>query len=199
MRKGFHNPYTEVTHASMKGVIGLGHKWQAGTGQLEKQGKDIRAQGNSRAKASRYVPAEYNPCLWITSSCCSVPKSCTTLCSPMNCSTPAFPVLHCFLEFAQTYVHRVGDTIQPSHPLSPTSPLALNLPQHQGRQTQDETKKVEDSFLGSYSPWHFLRIEVESQREFEIRRAITWMRPLGAVWSMRERGEETFMEASVIV
>ena len=130
MRKGFHNPYTEVTHASMKGVIGLGHKWQAGTGQLEKQGKDIRAQGNSRAKASRYVPAEYNPCLWITSSCCSVPKSCTTLCSPMNCSTPAFPVLHCFLEFAQTYVHRVGDTIQPSHPLSPTSPLALNLSQH---------------------------------------------------------------------
>ena len=112
---------------------------------------------------------------------------------------PAFPVLRCFLEFAQTYVHRVGDAIQPSHPLSPTSPLALNLPQHQGRQAQDETKKVEDIFLGSYSPWNYPRIEVESQWEFEIKRAKTWMGSLGAVWSMRERGEETFMEASVIV
>ena len=94
---------------------------------------------------------------------------------------PAFPVLRCFLEFAQTYVHRVGDAIQPSHPLSPTSPLALNLPQHQGRQAQDETKKVEDIFLGSYSPWNYPRIEVESQWEFEIKRAKTWMGSLGAV------------------
>jgi len=53
--------------------------------------------------------------------------------------------------------------------------------------------------LGSYSPWNYPRTEVESQWEFEIRRAITWMGSLGAVWSMRERGEETFMEASVIV
>ena len=36
-----------------------------------------------------------------------------------NCSTPGFPVLHYLPEFAQTHVHRVGDAIQPSHPLSP--------------------------------------------------------------------------------
>ena len=48
---------------------------------------------------------------------CSVTKSCLTLCDPMDCSTPGFPVLHYPLEFAQTHVHWVGDAIQPSHPL----------------------------------------------------------------------------------
>ena len=47
-------------------------------------------------------------------------------------STPGFPVLHCLLELAQTHVHRVGDAIQPSHPLPSPSPLALSLSQHQG-------------------------------------------------------------------
>ena len=43
----------------------------------------------------------------------------------MDCSTPAFPVLHHLLEFAQTHVHWVSDTIQPSHPLSPPSPALV--------------------------------------------------------------------------
>ena len=59
-------------------------------------------------------------------------KSCLTLCNPMDCSTPGFPVLHCLPEFAQTHVHRVSDTIQPSHPLSSPFPPTLNLSQHQG-------------------------------------------------------------------
>ena len=50
----------------------------------------------------------------------------------MDYSTPGFPVLHCVLEFAQTHVHWVSDDIQPSHPLSSPSPLALNPSQHQG-------------------------------------------------------------------
>ena len=50
----------------------------------------------------------------------------------MNCSTPGFPILHCLPEFAQTHVHWVGDAIQPSHPLSSPSPLALHHSQHQG-------------------------------------------------------------------
>ena len=41
------------------------------------------------------------------------------LCHPMDCSTPGFPNLHYLPEFAQTYVHWVGDAIQPSHPLFP--------------------------------------------------------------------------------
>ena len=64
--------------------------------------------------------------------CCSVTKSCLTLCDPMNCSTPGFPVLRYLLEFAQTHVHRVSDAIQPSHPLLSPSPLAFSLSQHQG-------------------------------------------------------------------
>ena len=64
--------------------------------------------------------------------CCSVTKSCPALCDPMDGSTPGFPVLHCLLERAQIHVHRVGDAIQPSHPLSSPSPPALNLSQHLG-------------------------------------------------------------------
>ena len=43
----------------------------------------------------------------------------------MNCSMPGLPVHHQLLEFTQTHVHRVGDAIQPSHPLSSPSPPAL--------------------------------------------------------------------------
>ena len=50
----------------------------------------------------------------------SVAQLCLTLCDPMNCSTPGFPVLHHLLELAQTHVHWVGDAIQPSGPLSIT-------------------------------------------------------------------------------
>ena len=61
-----------------------------------------------------------------------VAQSCPTLCDPMDCSTPAFPVHHQLPELAQTHVHQIGDDIQPSHPLVfPYSP-AFNLSQHQG-------------------------------------------------------------------
>ena len=59
----------------------------------------------------------------------SVAQSCLTLCNPMNCSTPGFAVLHHLLEVGQTHVHRVGDSIQPPHPLSSSSPPAFNLSQ----------------------------------------------------------------------
>ena len=62
----------------------------------------------------------------------SVPHSCPTLCDPMDCSTPGFPVPQYLPEFAQIHVHWVGDATQPSHPLLPPSPPALSLSQHQG-------------------------------------------------------------------
>ena len=67
-----------------------------------------------------------------TSYSCSVAKSCLILSNSMDCSTVGFPVLHYLPEIAQTHVHWVNDDIQPSHPLLPSSPLALNLSQHQG-------------------------------------------------------------------
>ena len=60
-----------------------------------------------------------------------VAQLCPTLCSPMDCITPGFPVLYCLPEFTQTHVHWFDDAIQPSHSLSPPS-AALNLSQHQG-------------------------------------------------------------------
>ena len=50
-----------------------------------------------------------------------------SLCDPMDCSTPGFPVHHQLLELTQTQVHYFGDAIQSSHPLSPPSPFAFNL------------------------------------------------------------------------
>ena len=61
----------------------------------------------------------------------SVTRSCRTLCDPIDCSMPGFPVLHYLPEFAQTHVDQVGDAIQLSHPLSSPSP-AFSLSQYQG-------------------------------------------------------------------
>ena len=62
----------------------------------------------------------------------SVAQLCPTLCNPMNRSTPGLPVHHQLPEFTQTHVCRVGDAVQPSHPLSFPFPLAANPSQHQG-------------------------------------------------------------------
>ena len=61
---------------------------------------------------------------WLSVHFSSVAQLCPTLCHSMNCSTPGLPVHHQLLEFTQTHVHRVSDTIQPSHPLSSPSPPA---------------------------------------------------------------------------
>ena len=62
----------------------------------------------------------------------SVAQLCPTLCNPLNCSMPGLPVRHQLPEFTQTHVHRVGDAIHPSHPLSSPSSPAPNPSQHQG-------------------------------------------------------------------
>ena len=64
--------------------------------------------------------------------CCSVTQLFPTLRDLMECSMPGLRVPHHLLEFAQVHVHRIGDTIQPSHPLMPSSPSTLSLSQHQG-------------------------------------------------------------------
>ena len=61
----------------------------------------------------------------------SVTQLCTTLCNPMSHSTPGLPVHHQLPEFTQTYVHRVSDAIQSSHPLLSPAPPAPNPSQHQ--------------------------------------------------------------------
>ena len=62
----------------------------------------------------------------------SVTQLYLTLCDPVDCSSPGFPVHHQHPELAQTHVHWVGDAIQPSHPLLSPSPPTYNLSEHQG-------------------------------------------------------------------
>ena len=57
----------------------------------------------------------------------SVIQSSPTLCNPMDCSTPGFPIHHQLPEPTQTHVHHVGEAIKPSHPLSSPSPPTFNL------------------------------------------------------------------------
>ena len=65
--------------------------------------------------------------------CSSVTQSCLILCDLMDpFNMPGLPAPHHLLKFAQVHVHYIDDTIQPSHPLMPSSPSALNLSQHQG-------------------------------------------------------------------
>ena len=85
--------------------------------------------------------------------CCLVAKLCSTLCNPMNCSTP---------EFAQTHDHRVCDAIQPSHPLLPLSSLVLDVSQHQGLfqwvSSSHQVAKVLELQLQHPSFWEYLEL-----------------------------------------
>ena len=62
------------------------------------------------------------------SLCCSFARLCLTLCKPMDCSMPGFPVLQYLPQFAQTHVHCISDAIQPSHPLVPFSSCLQSFP-----------------------------------------------------------------------
>ena len=91
----------------------------------------------------------------------SVAQSCPTLCNPMNRSMPGLPVHHQLPEFTHTHVYRVGDAIQPSHPLLSLCPPAPNSSQHQGLfqwvNSSHEVAKV-----------------LEFQLQFDVRQKLTW-------------------------
>ena len=71
-------------------------------------------------------------CLFYCGKISQFSCSFVSICNPMDRSVPGFRVHHQLLKLAQTHVHRVGDAIQPSHPLLPPSPPAFNLSQHPG-------------------------------------------------------------------
>ena len=80
----------------------------------------------------------------------SVAQSCSTLCNPMNLSTPGLPVHHQLPEFTQTHVHRVSDAIQPSHPLlSPSPPAPQSLPASDSFPI-NLLKETEDLYIENY-------------------------------------------------
>ena len=101
-----------------------------------------------------------------------VTQSCLTLCDPMDCSTPGLPVPYHLLKFVQVHVHYIGDAIQPSHPLTPSSPSAFNLSQHQG---------LFQWVSCSHQMMKILELQVQHQsfqREFRIDFPSDWL-----VWS----------------
>ena len=88
----------------------------------------------------------------------SVSQSCPTLCDPTNCSTPGLPAQHQPLETTKTHVHRVGDAIKSSHPLSSPPPTALNPSEHydlfqRGNSSQKVAKLLEFPFQHQSFQW----------------------------------------------
>ena len=80
-----------------------------------------------------FFPCYVGPWTWLAIfQFSSVAHSCLTLCDPMDCSMPGFPVHHQLPELTQIHVYQVGDAIPPSHPLSSPPSPAFNLSQHQG-------------------------------------------------------------------
>ena len=77
------------------------------------------SQGDN-PQAPRFSEWLITPCC-----CCSVALSCPTLCDPLDHSTPGLSVPHHLRKFVQVHVHCTGDAIQPSHPLTPSSPPLL--------------------------------------------------------------------------
>ena len=119
------------------------HHWLNGH-EFEQTPGDGEGQGNL-ACCSPWGHKELDTTEWLNNnniyikyseiSCCccfSLTESCPTLCDPMDCTTPGFPVLHHLPEFAQTHVHWVGDAIQLSYSMSSPSPPVFNLSQYQG-------------------------------------------------------------------
>ena len=105
----------------------------------------------------------------VSQSVSSVAQSCPTLRDPMNCRTPGLPVHHELLEFTQTHVHRVGDAIQPSHPLSSLFPPAPNPSQHHitSLQIDGETMETVRDFIFSGS-----KIIADGDCSHEIKRSL---------------------------
>ena len=106
---------------------------QETNGPIKKWGKDLNRHFSKEDIQMAYKHMKRcSTSLTIQFSSVQFSRSVVSDCDPMNHSTPGLPVPHQLWEFTQTHVHRVGDAIQPSHPLSSPSPPALNPSQHQG-------------------------------------------------------------------
>ena len=119
------NPWTVASQAPLSIGFSRQENWN---GLPCSSPRDLPDPGNPHLLNLLHWQADSSPLSHLS----SVAQLCPTLCDPMNCSTPGLSVHHQLAEFTQTHVHRVGDAIQPSHPLSSPSPPAPNPSQHQG-------------------------------------------------------------------
>ena len=117
-------------------MLGQHSVWQCGSGVRGSSHGDIWPYSScTQPPDPLEVVLIFQACssslLWILLASQSVQSLSPTLCDPMDCSTPSFPVYHQLPELAQIHVHRVSGAIQSSHPLSSPS-SAFNLSQIQG-------------------------------------------------------------------
>ena len=121
----------------------------------------------------------------------SVAQLCLTLCDPMNCSTPGLPVHHQLPESTQTHVHRVGDAIQPSHPLLSPSPPTFNLFQHQGLPMSQ--------FFASGGHWSFsFNISPSNEHSGLISFKMDWLDLLAVQGTLKSLLQHHSSKASVL-
>ena len=115
------------------------------------------------------------------------------LCDPMDCSTPGFTVHHQLPELAQTQVHRVGDAIQPSHPLSSPCPPAFNLAQRQG---------LFQWVSSSHQVAKVLKFQLQHQPSNEYSGLISfrmdWLDPLAAQGTLKSLLQHHSLKSSVV-
>ena len=124
----------------------------------------------------------------------SVTQSCLTLGDPMACSMPGLPVHHQLPELTQTHGHRVGDAIQPSHPLSPPSPPAFNLSQHQGLSLRVSSSH----YLANY--WSFcFSISPSSEYSGVISFRIVWFNLLAVQGTLKSSPTPQFKSINSLV
>ena len=99
-----------------------------------------------------------------------------------------FPVLPYLLQFTQAHVHWVSDTIQPSHPLSPSSPLALNLSQHQDlfHWCWSWSSNTLSTWYFSHQYWSFhLSTSLSNEYSGLISFRIDWFDLLAVQWTLK--------------
>ena len=123
----------------------------------------------------------------------SVAQSYLTLCGPMDCSTPGFPVHHQLPELAQTHVHRVSDAIQSSHPLLSPSPPAFNLSQHRSFPRSQFFISGGQS-IGSFS----FGISPSNERSGLISFRMDWFDLLAVQWTLKSLPQHLSSKAANI-
>ena len=123
---------------------------------------------------------------------CSVAKSYPTLWDPMDCCMPGFPDCHNLLESAQVHVHWIGDAIQPSHPLLPSSP-AFNLSQHQGLSNESAPYIMWPKY------WNF-RFSISPSNEYSglISFRIDWFDPLAVQGTLKSLFQPYSLKTSIL-
>ena len=123
----------------------------------------------------------------------SVAQLCPTLCNPMNRSTPGPPVHHHLPEFTQTHVHRVGDAIQPSHPLHPLfllSPIPSSIRVFTNESTLHMRQPKYWSFSVSISPSK----EIPGLISFRV----DWLDLLAVQWTLNSLLQHHSSKASLL-